>query len=197
MKGVGYEVGNKVHAKYLSTLLRSPMGWFDEKPIGQILDRAIRYQNELDQTMIWAIDWFIELLVCFSIALIMVVRQTPINLLLILAMFMGFYKLNKVVRKPSDNILRLENREKEKNSSFVQETITGINTIRPFRQSASYAGTHLDLSRVIFTSELNFYYLRRPFINILTSLTSLAIIASITLFIVRSMAQGESVSSAD
>ena len=83
-------MGNKVHAKYLSTLLRSPMGWFDEKPIGQILDRAIRYQNELDQTMIWAIDWFIELLVCFSIALIMVVRQTPINLLLILVMFMGF-----------------------------------------------------------------------------------------------------------
>ena len=52
MKGAGYEVGNKVHAKYLHTLFRSPMGWFDEKPIGQILDRATRYQNRIDKEFI-------------------------------------------------------------------------------------------------------------------------------------------------
>ena len=34
MKGTGYEIGNKVHAKFLNTLFKSPMGWFDEKPIG-------------------------------------------------------------------------------------------------------------------------------------------------------------------
>ena len=48
MKSTGLEVGNKVHQKYLKTLFKTPMNWFDDKPVGEILDRAIKYQNRID-----------------------------------------------------------------------------------------------------------------------------------------------------
>ena len=41
--------------------------------------------------------------------MLMVVNQTPVNLVLIIILFVVFYKLNLCVRKPSDNIINYLN----------------------------------------------------------------------------------------
>lgn len=34
MKDLGLEAGNNIHQKYIQTLFKTPMNWFDKKPTG-------------------------------------------------------------------------------------------------------------------------------------------------------------------
>ena len=109
MKSTGLAVGNRISAKYVNKLFRAPKSWLDDKPIGQVLDRAIKHQNRVDHDIIWGLNWFLSLFVSFTLSLMMVIEQTPINVLVIVLMFIIFYKLNTLVKKSSDKMMQFLN----------------------------------------------------------------------------------------
>ena len=90
-------------------LFKTPLSWFDSKPIGEILDRASKYQNRVDNDIIQSINSFLSIIASFLIALLMVIGQTPMNSILIFGMFFIFYKINKLVEKPAKDITDMMN----------------------------------------------------------------------------------------
>ena len=165
------------------------MNWFDEKPVGEILDRAIKYQNRIDHEIIWALNWSLCLVSSFLISLGMIVTQTPMNLFLILLLFWAFYQLNQLVRKPSDNIINSLNEQHEKRSSFLQESITGTTIIRAFQKKENYKANQINCNKDLTILRMNIHYLRGSFLTILMSLTSNLILASIAYFIIANVSQ--------
>ena len=111
MKNTGLVVGNKMQKRYLEVLFKTPMNWFDSKPVGEILDRAIKYQNRLDHEIIWAFNWVVSLFCSFAICLCMVITQSVFNFFLILLMFFIFYQINQLVMLPAKKITDFWNQE--------------------------------------------------------------------------------------
>lgn len=104
MRNTGLTVGNKIQKRYLDVLFKTPMNWFDSKPVGEILDRAIKYQNRIDHEIIWAFNWIVCLFCTFLTCLCMVVSQSIFNFFLITLMFFIFYKINQLVLLPAKKI---------------------------------------------------------------------------------------------
>ena len=111
MRNTGLIVGNKIQTRYLDVLFKTPMNWFDSKPVGEILDRAIKYQNRINHEIIWAFNWIIYLVLTFTVCLLMVVSQSIFNFGLILLMFFIFYKINQLVLLPAKKITDFWNEE--------------------------------------------------------------------------------------
>ena len=120
MKNVGLDAGNKVHSQYLDSLFQAPLGWFDQKSSGYILDRAITYQSRIDHEITGATNWVLCILLSFVICLGMVIRQGFLNFILVLIMLFISYQLNAMATLPLAKTSQFRYDEWEKRSSFLQ-----------------------------------------------------------------------------
>ena len=117
----------------------------------------------------------------------MVIGQTPMNSILIFGMFFIFYKINKLVEKPSKDITDMMNLSTERRSSFLQETVTGTYLIRSLHKVDRYKMLHSEHIKKITKIKQNSHYIRGSFMTILMTMTSNIIVASICFFIVKNV----------
>lgn len=87
----------RLHASFLSTLLRCPMSFFETTPMGRIVNRFVKDMSTIDEAIPKSFEPFVtNLMVIFGTVLV-ISYSTPI-FLLVLAPLSIFYLVTQVCR---------------------------------------------------------------------------------------------------
>ncbi|XP_069125383.1 multidrug resistance-associated protein 1-like [Argopecten irradians] len=136
---VGLYIGNVIcgrifHAMILANMLASPIQFFDTTPLGRIMNRFSKDIDTID-TMIPRIceSWLHCLLRVVSVPLI-IAYSTPLFLTVLLPLGIFYFIVQRFYVSTSRQLKRLESVSRSPIYSHFGETVTGVTTIRAYRQ---------------------------------------------------------------
>uniref|UniRef100_A0A667ZNZ1 Cystic fibrosis transmembrane conductance regulator n=1 Tax=Myripristis murdjan TaxID=586833 RepID=A0A667ZNZ1_9TELE len=133
-----------LHNRMFSSILRTPVRFFDVNPIGRILNRFSKDIGQLDSNMPWTFVDFIQILGVIAVAASVIPWiLIPVLPLLILFLFVRRYFL-----QTSRDIKRLEATTRSPVFSHLSSSLQGLWTIRAFGAEESFQKTfdaHQDL----------------------------------------------------
>lgn len=135
----------RMHNMMLTSVIRSPMSFFETTPIGRILNRFSNDVYKVDVILHRVFSQFFSNLigVCFTLAVIC--YNTPSFATLILPLGILYVLYQRYYLRTSRELKRLDSITRSPIYAHFQETIGGISTIRAFRQQGRFE----------FTSERN------------------------------------------
>lgn len=96
-----------IQRRFIQTLLKTPLSWFDVTPTGRIMTRATKDQDDLDNSLAFNIQFATQSLFTLLSSLVLISIATPIYL--IVAVISGFiyYRLIGLYMASSREIKRL------------------------------------------------------------------------------------------
>lgn len=160
---IGLGAARKLHEKMLWRLLKSPVSFFDQTPVGRIVNRFTSDFQTIDRDIA---DNFVGVarstLDLFS-AFAVIVTVLPPFFIWILPMLVMYFRLQKTYRKTAREIKRINSNSRSPIFQHFNETIAGLITMRAFGETAHFqtkCGKNIDnFSRTMMcqvrTSQLN------------------------------------------
>eukprot|EP01132_Coremiostelium_polycephalum_P009298 gene9298-11395_t len=132
------KAGRELHNMLFNALLSAPMWFFDQTPLGRIMNRLSKDQDVVDNLISsslshYMINFFsvIATLVLVSIVIpIILVPLTPIAILI--------WAIQYIFRFTSRELQRLESISRSPIFSHFSETLNGIPSIRSYRKQSAY-----------------------------------------------------------
>lgn len=82
-----------IQKQLIKTLLRSPLSWFDVTPMGRILTRTTKDQDELDNSLVFNVQNAVQNLLALLSTIILVSVAAPLYLIVIMISGLIYYKL--------------------------------------------------------------------------------------------------------
>ncbi|KAJ3030728.1 UNVERIFIED_CONTAM: hypothetical protein HDU68_007939 [Siphonaria sp. JEL0065] len=135
----GTSAAKNLHADALRRIVHTPSSFFDTNPLGRVLNRFSRDQDIIDNTLPDAIRMFF---VSFGMAIstfVLVTYATNGWFLLALVPLMGiYYWLQAVYRATARELKRLDALTRSPLYSHINESMTGVNTIRAYREQSRF-----------------------------------------------------------
>lgn len=125
-------------SQMLNTIVCCPMRFFDTTPIGRILNRFSSDMNTIDKKLPVTLPVLLRfLLLCIS-AIIVDVIVTPYFLAAVVPIVAIYYFLQHYFRFSSRELQRLDSITKSPVFSHFTETISGLTTIRAYREEKRF-----------------------------------------------------------
>lgn len=120
---------SNLHGSMLNNILRAPIQFFDQNPVGRILNRFTQDLETLDNMVLSASDLISNVLnIFFTLTLISIVN--PLFLLVVIPIGLAFYIIQEYYRTTSREIRRLESISKSPVMSHFNSCLEGVNTIK-------------------------------------------------------------------
>ncbi|EFC39720.1 predicted protein [Naegleria gruberi] len=120
----------KLHNKMLEGVLRAPILFFDQNPVGRILNRFTQDINATDNEMLFTIPVAINIILNILLTIILISTITPLFLVVIVPIGLVFYLIQIYYRVSSREIRRLESIARSPSLSHFSSCLQGINTIK-------------------------------------------------------------------
>lgn len=155
----------KVHSELVKSILSSPMSFFETTPTGRILNRFSEDVSRLDERFPHSLSFFGTTLVSAFFSLGLVAVTLPVTIVFIFALSVVYYYVQSYYIAASRESKRFSSVTRSPVYSHIQETLTGIDTIRAFKQDERFKfinKTNLDysatagISQIWMTRWLNF-----------------------------------------
>ncbi len=127
-----------LHNTALNCILKCPMKFFDSTPSGRILNRFSRDIDELDGRLPWTAERLFAHGSRIFLALIFMCVIFPWFLLAIVPTAILFVVLNKVFRRTSRELKRLDNVTRSPMFSHLATTVQGLTTLHAYRKSEDF-----------------------------------------------------------
>ncbi|KAG2378904.1 hypothetical protein C9374_008052 [Naegleria lovaniensis] len=121
---------NRIHEKMLNGALRAPILFFDQNPVGRILNRFTQDLNATDSEMLFTLANGINTFLNIVLTLVLIAIVTPLFLLVAFPVAVAFYIIQAYYRTASRDIRRLESISKSPVLSHFSSCLNGINTIK-------------------------------------------------------------------
>nr|CAG4708823.1 unnamed protein product [Naegleria fowleri] len=121
---------NRIHDKMLHGVLRAPILFFDQNPVGRILNRFTQDLNVTDSEMLFTLANGINTFLNIIMTLVLIAIITPLFLLVVFPVAIAFYIIQAYYRTTSRDIRRLESISKSPVLSHFSSCLNGINTIK-------------------------------------------------------------------
>ncbi|KAJ8412882.1 hypothetical protein AAFF_G00104640 [Aldrovandia affinis] len=138
-----------------SGILSSPMSFFDTTPIGRMVNRFSKDQDEVDSALPFNMENFLQfcLLVTFTIAIISWVFPELLVAVLVLGIVFGaiLYVFQRSIRE----MKRMENISRSPWISLTTSTIQGLSTIHAYNKKEQY----IELFKTMSDENSNHYVL--------------------------------------
>jgi ABC-type multidrug transport system fused ATPase/permease subunit len=123
---------NVLHDKMLRRVLLARMHFFDSNPIGRILNRFTSDQFTVDYSLLFTFSTLYSELINATGVLLVISYVTPMFLILIVPLAIGYYFIQEFYRATSREMRRLESVSRSPLISHVAACIRGTSTIRAY-----------------------------------------------------------------
>ncbi len=144
---IGLGAARKLHEKMLWRLLKSPVSFFDQTPVGRIVNRFTSDFQTIDRDIA---DNFVgvarSILDLFS-SFAVIITVLPPFFIWILPMLVMYFRLQKTYRKTAREIKRINSNSRSPIFQHFNETIAGLITMRAFGETAHFqtkCGANID-----------------------------------------------------
>uniref|UniRef100_A0A224XW21 Putative multidrug resistance-associated protein/mitoxantrone resistance protein n=1 Tax=Panstrongylus lignarius TaxID=156445 RepID=A0A224XW21_9HEMI len=134
----GAKARRRLHKYLLYSVLGLPMKIFETTPLGRILARFSTDVTVIDKKLATSVQRLLQfLLLCFSAILVNSI-VTPWFLTLAVPICIIYYGVQKFYRCSSRELQRLDSMTRTPILSHLTETISGLETIRAFKQQRRF-----------------------------------------------------------
>ncbi|KAJ3015528.1 UNVERIFIED_CONTAM: hypothetical protein HDU68_012690 [Siphonaria sp. JEL0065] len=135
----GTVAAKSLHQDALRRIVHTPSSFFDTNPLGRVLNRFSRDQDVIDNTLPDAVRMFF---ISFGMAIstfCLVTYATSGWFLLALAPLMGaYYWVQAMYRATARELKRLDALTRSPLYSHINESMTGVNTIKAYREQTRF-----------------------------------------------------------
>ena len=129
---------DKLHNAMFRSIIRAPMNFFDNNPIGKILSRFSQDIDWMDILIPYTSFSASRILVLIFGSILVTLLINPWLILGLVPLCVGFYFLRKYYLSLSRNIKRLEGITRSPMSTHVNSTLSGIYTIRSLKAESYF-----------------------------------------------------------
>ncbi|KAJ9444939.1 putative multidrug resistance-associated protein lethal(2)03659 [Diplonema papillatum] len=130
--------GTSLHASMFSSVVRSPVRFFDTNPSGRVLNRFSKDMGQLDELLPWILIDAIQCgLLCFG-GVVLVSVLNPWVLVIIAPLTAAFVFLRRYFVASAREIRRLEALQRSPLYASFSEGIAGLHTIRAYRRTGHF-----------------------------------------------------------
>ncbi|KAG7390174.1 ATP-binding cassette sub- C member 8 [Phytophthora pseudosyringae] len=126
--------------KLLDQILRAPTSFFDTTPLGRIVNRMSKDIYTLDESIPGTVVGLLNTIISVFITLITVSYITPIFMVILLPVLVGYYTSQRYFIKTSRELQRLDSISRSPIFALLSETLDGLSTIRAFGVEDSFIG---------------------------------------------------------
>ncbi|XP_054161203.1 multidrug resistance-associated protein 1-like isoform X2 [Oppia nitens] len=129
---VGVLAAKRLYETLLSSVLQSPMSFFDTTPLGRIVNRFSKDIDILDTQMSSTLNLWLNCLLTILNTVIVISLQTPLSLPAIILLVVVYMYFQKFYVKTSRQLKRLELTTRSPIYIHFSETLSGVSTIRAY-----------------------------------------------------------------
>ncbi|KAI8821599.1 P-loop containing nucleoside triphosphate hydrolase protein [Chytriomyces cf. hyalinus JEL632] len=140
MVAIGGTVAAKtLHQDALKRVIHTPTSFFDTNPLGRVLNRFSRDQDVIDNTLPDAVRmFFISFGMAFSTFCLVSYSTSGWFLVALVPLMAAYYFLQDMYRRTARELKRLDALTRSPLYSHITESMTGVNTIRAYREQARF-----------------------------------------------------------
>ncbi|KAG3116515.1 Multidrug resistance-associated protein 1 [Phytophthora idaei] len=118
--------------KLLNQILRTPTSFFDTTPLGRIVNRMSKDIYTLDEAIPGTVVGLLNTIVAVVITLVTISYITPVFMVILLPVLVGYYTSQRYFIKTSRELQRLDSISRSPIFALLSETLDGLSTIRAF-----------------------------------------------------------------
>lgn len=121
-----------LHSSMIASLLRAPMSFFHATPLGRIMNRFSKDQNDIDKTMEFAVGLLIRGFVQLTGAFVVIGLATPYTLLAFVPVLFGFVYVQRYFQRSSRELKRMDSVSRSPVYAHFSECLNGLSSIRAY-----------------------------------------------------------------
>jgi ATP-binding cassette, subfamily C (CFTR/MRP), member 1 len=129
----------------LSRILRAPTSFFDTTPIGRIVNRLSKDVYTVDEGIPATWAQLFNTLISVVFTLVTVSYVTPVFMIILLPVFVGYYVSQRYFIKTSRELQRLDSISRSPVFALLSETLDGLPTIRAYSAEQQFAKRNEEL----------------------------------------------------
>ncbi|KAL7751754.1 hypothetical protein RI367_002753 [Sorochytrium milnesiophthora] len=137
-----------MHDVALHRVLRAPLSFFDQTPIGRILSRFSKDCDSVTNNLPDAYRMFTRNMMVAVSSLLMMCSITPLLVLPLIVLGVLYFMVQRFYRASSRELKRLDSLSRSPVFALVGETLNGVSTIRAYREEGRFIeSNHMLLDR--------------------------------------------------
>jgi ABC-type multidrug transport system fused ATPase/permease subunit len=141
----GIKSAKNVHDKALLRVFKAPMSFFDTTPLGRIINRFSKDQDSVDNNIVDALRMFLTTLAtCVASLALIVLFVWEFSIVAVILMAF-YYMVQLYYRATSRELKRLDAISKSPLFAHFQETLSGMSTVRAYREEERFMKRNRDL----------------------------------------------------
>ncbi|KAK3676345.1 ATP-binding cassette glutathione S-conjugate transporter ycf1 [Recurvomyces mirabilis] len=133
------EASRKLHERMAYAIFRSPMSFFETTPTGRILNRFSSDIYKIDEVLARTFNMLFTNAARAAFTLMVISTSTPIFVALIVPLGGLYMWIQKYYLRTSRELKRLDSVSRSPIYAHFQESLSGISTIRAYRQTKRFA----------------------------------------------------------
>ncbi|XP_054155853.1 multidrug resistance-associated protein 1-like [Oppia nitens] len=123
----------RLHRQLLSSVMHSPMNYFDRTPIGRLMNRFGNDTDVLDRSLLYSINLTIDAFIQLIGIIITISIKTPLFLAPLALVAIIYYIVQFIFIKTSRQLKRLESTTRSPIYSHFGQTLAGVSSIRAYK----------------------------------------------------------------
>ncbi|TKA74270.1 hypothetical protein B0A55_06197 [Friedmanniomyces simplex] len=133
------EASRKLHERMAYAIFRSPMSFFETTPTGRILNRFSSDIYRIDEVLARTFNMLFTNAARAAFTLVVISMSTPVFIALIVPLGGLYLWIQKYYLRTSRELKRLDSISRSPIYAHFQESLSGISTIRAYRQTKRFA----------------------------------------------------------
>ncbi|KAF2142975.1 uncharacterized protein K452DRAFT_225985 [Aplosporella prunicola CBS 121167] len=133
------EASRKLHERMAFAIFRSPMSFFETTPAGRILNRFSSDIYRVDEVLARTFNMLFVNSARAAFTLVVISASTPIFVALIIPLGALYLYIQRYYLRTSRELKRLDSVSKSPIYAHFQESLSGISTIRAYRQQGRFS----------------------------------------------------------
>ncbi|POM64943.1 Pdr transporter, partial [Phytophthora palmivora] len=141
----GLRASRSLFQNLLARILRAPTSFFDTTPTGRIVNRLSKDVYTVDESIPATWSMLLNTFISVLVTLATISYVTPIFMVILLPVLVGYYISQRYFIKSSRELQRLDSISRSPVFALLTETLDGLPTIRAYRAETQFATKNEEL----------------------------------------------------